>query len=112
GVDAVGALDGVRDRQRDQRLLARGERAVGEDRRVPGEELLGELGPVLADLGELPEVVRVVIGLVGLHVFSQPQAAAIARSFFASRLAPPTRNPETDATPASEAALSAETLPP
>ena len=43
GVDAVRALDGVRDAERDQRLLALGERALGEHRAVPGEELLGEV---------------------------------------------------------------------
>ena len=44
GVDAVGALDGVRHGQSDERLLAGRQRAFGEDGAVPGAELLPQLG--------------------------------------------------------------------
>ena len=52
GVDAVRTLHGVRHRQRDQRLLALGERAGGEDGAVVLEELLGQLGSALGDGAE------------------------------------------------------------
>jgi hypothetical protein len=40
GVDAVRALDGVGDGERDERFFTSRERAVGKDRPVPGEENL------------------------------------------------------------------------
>ena len=60
-VDAVGALDGVGHAERDQRLLALAEGALGEDRVVPGEELLGEVRVPLGDGSELPEVLGRVV---------------------------------------------------
>src|SRR5262245_6501782 len=65
GVDAVRALDGEGRAERDQALLARGERALGEDGPVPVEELLPERGRVLGDVGELGEIQGVVVGLHG-----------------------------------------------
>ena len=62
GVYAVGALQGVRDGEADERLLATRERAVLLTRLVPGHELLEQIGPVLADLREAPEVVFFVVG--------------------------------------------------
>ena len=56
GIDTVGALNRVGHGQGDQRLLPSREGPVLEDGAVPLEELLRELGRVLADLGELGQV--------------------------------------------------------
>ena len=50
GIDTVGALQGVRHGQCDERLLALRERPLREDGPVPVKELLGQLGLVLANL--------------------------------------------------------------
>src|ERR1051325_125443 len=60
-VDAVRALHGVRDGERDQGLLARGERAGGEDGVVVVEEFLRQLRRALGDVAESLQVVDVII---------------------------------------------------
>src|SRR3954462_15574359 len=65
GVDAIGALDGMRYRQHDQRLLARRQRTRLEDFGVVIEKLVGELLAAFADVAELREVLRLVVSVHG-----------------------------------------------
>src|SRR5581483_1631720 len=64
-VDAVGALDGVGDPERDERLLALAERPLREHGVVPREELLGEGRAALGDAPELRQVIGMVVGVHG-----------------------------------------------
>src|SRR4026208_530960 len=60
-IDAIRALHGVRDGQRDQGLLTLGKRAFREHRSVPIRKLLPKLRRVFADLRETRQVLLVVI---------------------------------------------------
>src|SRR5688572_651887 len=78
-VDAIGALYHVRDRQGDQRLLARRERAGLEYLGVVIEELVGQLLVAFADGRELRQVLRLVVGVhdfLGCKQKSPPRGRA------------------------------------
>jgi hypothetical protein len=57
----------VRDTERDERLLASAQRAVGEDGTVPVEELAREVLAIPTDLAKVREIVRVIIPWMVVH---------------------------------------------
>src|SRR5262249_52974812 len=94
GVDAIRALNRVRDRQRDERLLALAQRALGEDRAVPREELLPKLRRRLADVAELLQVLRIVVGVhsfVSARARLRSGARMLAKAGIAARAIVPAR---------------------
>lgn len=63
GIDAVGALDRIGDCESDEDLLSFRQSSFSEDRAVVGHESLSEFLVALAQLGELAQIVRMIIGL-------------------------------------------------
>ena len=72
GIDAVRALHRVRDRERDECLLAFCQRAGGEDRRVVFEELLAQFGRALGDRAECFEMVGSVVMIRQVDLLKGP----------------------------------------
>src|SRR5581483_11527137 len=77
-VNAVRALNGMRDRQRNQAFFAFRKRSFREDRGVPFGKLAPQLRRVFADIGEMRKVFRVVISCHRFPILSfRPERPAL-----------------------------------
>src|SRR5438874_8822222 len=83
-INAVRTLHGVRDGERDDRLLASRQRAVGEHGLVPIEELRCQIGDAFADFPEPSQILSAVV-VVGHSLSSNARLARSAtelKSYF------------------------------